>query len=272
MRKIIALLLCAILALSLFAACDKKDTNVPGATDPTGPSGEGGITETKKAGSIVVTANASVRINFGEDGLVVSLEGINDYGKDLLEAYEEKLGESTANMVGQIIRDSSAHSNMGRLNYVVVKHEKDSAAPGTNFLEAIETAAKSAVAEVASNPKLVIVTQDMLDADGYINLVTAKVLVEAFLEVESVDNFDGTPKPVNGMYAFKVTYDGMEEDLHMDAVTGGVGQGEINDVIPEETEPEETEPEGTEPPESAPEETLPEATVEATAAATEAED
>ena len=253
MKKIIAILLCAVLVLGLFAACEKKDTAVPGVTTPKGE--ENGVTETKKNGSFVVTANASVRIAYGTDGLVIKIEGINDSGKELVEGYDEMLGASCATLVGKVIKDSAARSNLGRLNYVVVKHEKDSGAPGTNFLEGVEAAAKKAVEDTATSAKLFMVTKDLLDADGYINLQTAKALIEAFLGVESLQSFDGTNKPIDGFYSFQVSYDGMEEMMHMDAVTGGVGQGEINGALsdatePEETEPQETEPAGSEPVES----------------------
>ena len=272
MKKIIAILLCAVLALGIFAGCEKKDTQVPGVTTPKGEVGS--VTETQKAGSFVVTANASVRILYGTDGLVIKIEGINESGKELVEGYEEMLGASCATLVSKVIKDSAARSNLGRLNYVVVKHEKDSGAPGTNFLEGVEAAAKKAVEDTASAPKLVMVTQDLLDADGYINLQTAEVLVKAFLEMENLQSFDGTNKPVEGFYSFQVSYDGMEEMLHMDAVTGGVGQGEINGVISDATEPEETTPtesepaatdsvETTIPPENEPAETVPATTAPA---------
>lgn len=236
MKKIIALLLCAVVLVGVLAGCGKNDSN-DGGTETKGT--DTGISETEKAGTLVVTANASVIVSYGTDGLVLGVEGANEEGKNLVESYEELLGLSCAEVVSQLIKDSSNRTYLGRLTYVVVKHDKDSGTPGTSFLEGIEAAAKAAVEIVAPSAKLVMITQDMLDADGYIDLKTAKVLVEGFLEVEQVDGFDGTEKPVDGFYSFAVAYNGMEDELHVNASTGCVGEGALDGALqdPEETEP-----------------------------------
>lgn len=253
MKKLISFMLCALLVLGMLAGCNKSGAKDNGTT----PTDDGaGITNTETAGSFVVTANASVAVTYGTDGLVVKVEGANEEGTNLLESYEDLMGSSCAEVVTKIIKDSSVRTNLGRLNYVVVKYDKGSGAPGTNFREGIENAAKEAVEIVAPKAKLVIITEDMLDADGYIDLKTAKALVEGYLGIDRVDGFDGTDKPVDGFYSFFVTYDGMEESFHVNAVTGSVGEDAIDGAIqdPEETEqPEETDPpvdptEGTEAP------------------------
>lgn len=239
MKKIIALLLAALMLVGVLAGCGKNDTNADQGTTPTG-EGEG-VSETEKAGSLVVTANASVVITYGTDGLVLSAEGVNEEGVGLLESYSEPTGFSCTELITQIIKDSSARTNLGRLTYVVVKFDKDSQTPGTNFLESIESAAKKAVEEATPDTKLVMITQEDLDADGNINLATAKTLVEAYLEVEKLDGIDGTDKPVEGFYSFTVTYDGFEESVHVNANTGVVGDGSLGGEIqePEETDPTE---------------------------------
>lgn len=254
MKKIIALLLCAIVVAGVFAGCGNNQN----AADGTKPQGNGGsntdIAETQKDGTLVVTANASVRITYGADGLVLKVEGTNEDGENLMESFEALLGSSCSEVVSKIIRESAGRTYLGKLTYVAVKHEKGSSAPGTNFLEGIESAAKHALETASSDAKLVMIAQDKLDADGNINLETAKTLVESYLEVDVLDGFDGTDKPVDGFYSFKVSFDGMEEELHMNAVTGVVGDGLIGDGL---QEPEETEPAESEPAETTPEETNP---------------
>ena len=254
MKKIIALLLCAIVLVSALAGCGNKD-NAADGTKPQGNGNSGDIAETEKAGTLVVTANASVRITYGTDGLVLKVEGTNDEGENLMESFEALLGSTCSEVVSKIIRESAGRTYLGRLTYVAVKHEKGSGTPGTNFLEGIESAAKRALETASSNAKLVMITQDKLDADGNINLEAAKLLVEGYLEVEALDGFDGTAKPVDGFYSFQVSFDGMEEEVHMNAATGVVGDGLIGDALQEPEE--ETEPAETEPAESTPEETAP---------------
>lgn len=254
MKKIIALLLCAIVLVGVLAGCGNKD-NAADGTKPQQNGNNGDIAETAKAGTLVVTANASVRITYGTDGLVLNVEGTNEAGNNLMESFETLLGSSCSEVVSRIIRESAGRTYLGRMTYVAVKHEKDSGTPGTNFLEGIESAAKRALETASSDAKLVMITQDKLDADGNINVETAKILVEGYLEVDALDEFDGTAKPVDGFYSFKVSFGGMEEEVHMNAATGVVGDGVIGDGLQEPEE--ETEPAETEPAESAPEETNP---------------
>lgn len=257
MKKIIALLLAVLMLLGVLAGCGKDGNADQGTT----PSGNGsGVTETEKGGSLVVTANASVIITYGTDGLVLGAEGGNKDGEYLLEAYDDLMGFSCAELVAQIIKDSALRTNMGRLTYVAVKFNKDASAPGTNFVETIEKTAKETVEEAAPDAKLIMILQEDLDAEGNIGLLKAKELVEGFLEVEKVDGFDGTDKPVDGFYSFNVSWDGMEEFFHVNANTGSVAEGALDGALqdPEETAPtEETvdpteETELTEPTESAP--------------------
>ena len=247
MKKVIALLLCAILLLGLLAACGKEDETGGNGTTPQGNAGE--VTETEKAGTIVVTANASVAISYGTDGLVLKVEGLNKDGENLMESYDELLGSSCAEVVNRIIKDCAGRTYMGRLSYVAVKQEKDSGNPGTNFWQGIESAAKNAVEGLGAETKLVLITQEMLDADGNIDLATAKALVEGYLQVDALDGIDGTSKPVDGFYSFQVSYDGLEAEVNVNATTGAVGDGVVGDVLqePEQTEPEVTEPEASDP-------------------------
>ena len=239
MKKMIALLLAALMLVGILAGCGKGDTNMNQDTTPAGEND--GITQPEKAGSLVVTANASVVITYGTDGLVLGAEGANKEGVDLLESYEDLTGFSCTELITQIIKDCSVRTNMGRLNYVVVKMDKESKTPSANFMDSIESAAKKAVEEAKPDAKLVMVKLDDLDANGNITPATAKTLVEAYLEAEQLDGFVGADKPVEGIYSFTVTYGGVEQFLQINANTGSVGEGDQNDQTQESEDVDHTE-------------------------------
>lgn len=247
MKRIIALILSALMILGIFAGCGNTDSGKQ-TTAATGAGDDESIMR-EIVGTVVVNAAATITVSYGADGLVLNMEGRNDDGIELVESYEEEhFGSSCADVVNQIIRDCFVKNYMEYTNYVVVKLNKDSAQPGTNFLDGIKTAAQGALDTVESAAALVVIGQENLTADGYIDLVTAKVLVEKYLGVADIDNLDGTDTPIDGEYSFEVS-NGIEvEQLIVDAETGAVFQGVIEDLEdPEETDPVEDPLEGEEP-------------------------
>lgn len=241
MKRMLALLICAVMVLSLFAGCG-KNTDDPVVTNGTVAGGDnnnnGEITMPNKAGSLMINAGAAMTIIYGEDGLVLKLEGINEDGIALVEIYEDNLGATCVSVVDKFIKDCLARNSLFENNFVVIKQDKGSALPGTNFLESVEKAAQKALEETAPTATLFMVKEENVDADSYIDLVTAEKLVKCFLGVETLTSFDGTPNPVEGMYAFEVAYEQMQDKILVNAQTGGVAQGEVEEL---EREPEEME-------------------------------
>lgn len=242
MRKIIALLIAALMVLSTFAGCGK--TTSGGETTNAPASGDSDTVTPVAAGTLTINAVAAATITYNKDGLVLEVKGINESGSELAETYEDQLGSSCADFVSQFIKDSIVKNYMFESNFVVIKQNKGSALSGTDFLEGVKTAAQAVLDTVGSSAALVVVGEENLDPDGYIDLATAKVLVEKHLKVDDVDSFDGTDKPVAGMYAFNVVIDKTEENVLVDAETGSVSQGVLNDAeqLPEDY-PDETVPE-----------------------------
>lgn len=248
MKKILALVMSALLLLGLFVGCGKVESD--GGKGAAAATEGDDIPTADKAGSLVVTANASLNIVYNAEGLVLKVEGLNQEGENLMDSFDELLGASCGEAVNTIIKECSVKTYDGRLTYVLVKYEKDAGIP-EGMKESVESGAKEAVEKVAPDAKLAIVTPDMLDENGYINLETAQLLVEGYLEVEKLDGFYGTETPVDGFYSFKVVFGGMEDEVHVNASNGIVGDGALSPTEEEEVE-EETEPVESTPAESEP--------------------
>lgn len=224
MKKFLAIVMSAVMLLGLFAGCGKTE---PTPTDPTGEN----LSTPVSAGLLVLNAAAALNISYDADGLVLSVEGIDDNGSTLASEYTDYLGKSCSDAVCDLIA-ASVHSAFltPEENYVMIKQAVGSTLPGATFLETVQKDAEAVLDTLGSTAMLVLLTEENLDENGYINLDAAKELVLAHLSVESFDVLDGSPSPINGQYSFRVTVGEVTEDLIVDAVSGDVYEGTLDEA------------------------------------------
>ena len=224
MKKFLAIVMSAVMLLGLFAGCGKTE---PTPTEPTGEN----LSTPVSAGLLVLNAAAALNISYDADGLVLSVEGIDDNGSALASEYTDYLGKSCSDAVCDLIA-ASVHSAFltPEENYVMIKQAIGSTLPGATFLETIQKDAEAVLDTLGSTAMLVLLTEENLDENGYINLDAAKELVLAHLSVESFDVLDGSPSPINGQYSFRVTVGEVTEDLIVDAVSGDVYEGTLDEA------------------------------------------
>ena len=247
MKKFIALLIAVLMVFSVFTGCGNTaaagdDTTVAPTTDTEDIAAVNGV------GTLLVNAGAVVTVIYDAEGAVVKVKGVNDSGESLVADYESELGSSCAQVVSKCIKNGLLQDDMLDINYVVVKLNKGSALPEEKFLANIEAVVRDGLDQMDASAELVMVGAENLDHNGYINLVTAKLLVEKFLQVDDLDNFDGTDEPIDGWYGFNVQYGDIEDQILVNAETGGVAQGTLDELEDglEEIEVEETAPQKTE--------------------------
>ena len=219
MKKFIAVLLSAVMLLGLLAGC--------GAQTPAPETTEGTYATPMAAGMVVLYANAAVNVSYDADGLVLSIEGVDDYGSALAGEYEDYLGKSCSEVVCDLIGNSFIQGLMtNENNYVMIKLAVGSAMPGSTFMESMQKDAEAAIAEAGSTAKLVVLTTENLDAEGYIDLESAKALMLAALALDGFDSLDGAAAPSEGAYTFTITAGALAGTFKIDAVTGAVYEGE----------------------------------------------
>ena len=232
MKKILAILVSALLILGMFAGCSEKAANT---TEPNGDR----VSTPVAAGLLVLNVNAAINISYDADGLVLNVEGIDDNGSSVVAEYSDYLGKSCSEAICDLIAASN-HSGFltSEENYVLIKQAVDSVLPGANFLEEIEKDAKAALEAAGSTAVLVVLTVDNLDENGYINLESAKNLAAAYLCVDSLDTVDGTSSPISGQYNFRITAGDIAADLIVDGTSGDVYEGTLDEAQFEEDETE----------------------------------
>ncbi len=238
MKKILAILMSAVLLLGLLAGCGGVKEEQPIATE-----GTQSVVTPSTVGMLVLNVNGSVNITYDADGLVLNVEGIDTNGTSLAGEYTDYLGKSCSEVVCDLITNSKMSGIMSD-NYhcVMIKQAIGSALPGATFLETIQKDAEAAVATVELDATVVLLTENELDEDGYINLESAKALIVAALGVDNLDTLDGTISPIDGLYGFTITAGALEGDYIVDAVSGLVVEGQLDGYnYNDSLEPEESE-------------------------------
>ena len=250
--KILALVMCSVLLLGVFAGCNKdSSTNTPTPNN--------GYTAAEVHGTILLNVNACVNISFDKEGHVVNIQEVDQDGHEILADYAGYLGSSCAEVIKELVEISyNLELLNSEFNHIVIKQLPGAKLPSETFLNDLATAAKEA-AEIAVS--VTVITEAELDAEGNISAKKAYELLENALNVENFELIVSNEEIVEGVYAFQVEAGTMIGDYLVDAATGYVYEGTIEGALPEgeETEPFET-PEGEVTQPVATEETIPENT------------
>lgn len=210
-KKFFALLLGAAMLLGMLAGCGSE---TPKQTQPDNDP------VPTAAGSLILSTAASFEILYDTEGMVMSINGINDAGKILANGYDS-MGKSCSTAVKELIAVSAKEGYLAHsVKNIVLKLNKGATLPSELFLDGLVTDAKAAAKDAGSNAIVTAIGTDALDAEGYINADTAKALLLNELGVEAFDALKGSPSPSNGAYLFTVIAAGTTAAYSIDADTG----------------------------------------------------
>jgi len=238
LRRILAASLATIMALCVLTGCAKEPAQ------QTEPQDAGA---TLPVGMFVLTAGVSINVSYDIDGLVVEVEGNNESGMTLADGYTDYLGKPCADVAKELILAASKAALLtANTSNIVIKQIPGVPLPGTNFLENIETAVKTAVEEIKSTAVITLIDSEKLDEDGYINFETAQALLCNELGVEKLDAYYGLSYPTDGQYICTAEVAGVQTYHAIDATTGVIAEatdeelmGDPNEDFLDETTDEE---------------------------------
>lgn len=229
-KRMLAALLVAVMALCVLTGCNKE----PEQTEPQN------IGTPLPVGMFVLTAGASVNVSYDVDGLVVKIDGNNENGINLSDAYTDYLGKPCADAAKELILAASKGAYLtANTRNIVIKQVIGATLPGSHFLETIENAVKDAAAEVKSNAVITLIDSEKMDENGYINLETAQVLLCNELGVEKLDAYYGQSTPTDDHYICTAEVGGKQTHHSVDAVTGIIATPTNAELMGESTDEEE---------------------------------
>lgn len=255
--KLFALVMCAMLLVGMLAACgDDSDT--------TSPTSNNQQTTADISGTIMLNVNACVNISFDENGKVLNIMDVDTDGHELLVDYSGYLQTGCADVVKELVQISEGLELLTReFNNIIIKEQPGSTLPSENFLADLAAAAEEA-AEIPVDVTVITVADQ--NADGQINADKAFELLLKALDVETIDLVAQSAEPIEGTYVYVIASSTLSSDYLVDATTGYVYEGTVEDFdySTEETEPSEEEGEIPTEETTLPviEESLPEETIE----------
>lgn len=191
-------------------------------------------------GSVILSANAAVQIDYSASETVTKLSGVNGNGSLLIEKVHDYIGASATDVVSQLLTAAKEEGHFAELKTVILRQVKDSQLPqSTDFLQDLQARIQK---EMGEGYHVMLITVDELTEDGFISFTTARKLVELHLGI-TINAFSGDERMSNDYYGISVIVDGSSQFYMINAITGAVMEANADDFYGsiEETYPSDPE-------------------------------
>lgn len=187
----------------------------------------------KTAGTLLLSVNPEIEVEYDDEGLVTEVEGVNDEGRGVVSDYAGYEGREArdvvSDLVGEIYRDGYFDQTVdGHDRNVVVKLEQGSSYPGDDFLRGIEDDVRAKVGTFGLASDALAVAPDQLDERGYIGLDAAKDIVLAQLGLSEASFNDHEYELDDGVYELEFSANGVEYEYEVDARSGKVLEADVD--------------------------------------------
>ncbi len=192
-----------------------------------------------ETGTLLLSVNPEIQIEYNQEGKVVALSGRNDDGTKIVESCQDYIGKDCAAVLEELVKEIHAAGYFtedidGNQKNIVLQLEPGSEEPDDDFLERMAVSTQNAVKGLALDSQIVNIEQDDYDAayagKGYITLEKAKEIAlsqarvnetDAVFDDKEFDLDDGT-----ALYELEFTAGGREYEYDVDAVTGKILRAE----------------------------------------------
>lgn len=213
--KMMSLATGSLLALALLGGCGAFDTDQQDSTGNTA------------VGTILLSVNPEIEVEYDDGGLVLEIEGINEDGKSVVTNYKDYEGKACRTVVNELVQEIYTAGYFsetvdGHAKNIVVKLEEGSSYPGDDFLEDVAEGARDAVQLCNIGSSALIISEIDLDETGRITQEKAKELAMTQLGLSSASFNNHEYELDDGVYEFEFTANGVEYEYEVDAVTGKV--------------------------------------------------
>ena len=204
--KLFGLTLVTALTLTALTACGNGGAATTASGTASGSalqSGDGG-----SVGTVLLSVNPEIEMDYDEVGNVVALTGLNEDGKAVLASYTGYEGKPCTTVVGELVDEINAGGYFdatidGHEKNIVLKLERGSAYPNDQFLNELAEAVR------------LVVEADQAAAQ---NILSTQLGRDDIQFVEKEYDLD------DGEYEVEFVMDGVEYEYEVNAVTGKPGR------------------------------------------------
>ena len=188
----------------------------PATTADNQPAGSTGESSTvRTAGTLLLSVNPEIEIEYDDNGLVTKVEGVNDDGRGIVGGYTDYEGKECRVVISDLVTEiyEAGHFNEtvgGHDRNIVVKLQQGSEYPGEEFLDGIEGDVRTTVDGFGLESDALAVAPDQLDERGYIGIDAAKDIVLSQLGLTEASFNDHEYELDDGVYELEFTSGGVE--------------------------------------------------------------
>ncbi len=201
----------------------------------------------KETGTLTLSVNPEIQIEYNQDGKVTALAGRNEDGKGIVDVYPDYIGKDCDDVLKDLIVEINEAGFFvddvdGNKKNIVLQLEPGSVLPSDDFLANMSASTQEAVKGLNLASDIVTIGDDDYDPayakDGkpspYITLEKAQEIAltqanvnaaDAVFEDKEFDHDDGTP-----IFELEFSANGNEYEYDIHAVTGDVVKAEHRTV------------------------------------------
>ena len=223
--KLFALTLTTALALTALTACGNSagTAALPETSGTSTPLLEesGGV-----AGTVLLSVNPEIEMDYNDVGNVVALTGRNQEAQTLLASYTGYEGRPCTQVVGELVDEINALGYFdatvgGHEKNIILKLERGSAYPSDQFLNELAEAVRLVVETDQIGSQAVTLDQDDYDDaygdKGYINASAAQSILSTQLGRDDLQFVEKEYDLDDGEYEVEFVLDGVEYEYEVNA-------------------------------------------------------